>query len=297
MGELLEQASARIRAAFSAGRLPEETAAAMEAEYRRLDAHNGGVAVRSSATTEDLPDLSFAGQQDTFLNVTGAAQLRQAVVDCWSSLWTARAIGYRIRNGIPHEQAALAVVVQRMVASEVAGVLFTANPLSGLLNEMVIDATFGLGEALVSGQVEPDHYVVDSLSGAIRSVTLGAKGTATRTRAGGGVENVSQAGGRPADPVGGTSPAAGGGWQCHPAGVRNAPGHRMGLCRRRTLHLAGAADHVFVPPAAGLVRPADRVVLVRGLPGGARADDTARAGVDPTGGAGGGRKARSEGHL
>jgi phosphohistidine swiveling domain-containing protein len=184
----LARASAQIRAAFSAGKLPDEIAAPLDAAYRALGAPP--VAVRSSATTEDLPELSFAGQQDTFLNVVGERQLRQAVVDCWSSLWTARAIGYRLRNAIPHDGAALAVVVQELVPSETSGVLFTANPLSGLLSEAVIDATFGLGEALVSGQVEPDHYVADTRTGEILSLRLGNKATATQSKHGGGVENV-----------------------------------------------------------------------------------------------------------
>ncbi len=191
----LERASAQIRADFTAGKLPDEIAAPLDAAYRALGAPP--VAVRSSATTEDLPELSFAGQQDTFLNVVGERQLRAAVVDCWSSLWTARAIGYRLRNAIPHDGAALAVVVQELVPSETSGVLFTANPLSGLLSEAVIDATFGLGEALVSGQVEPDHYVADSRSGEILSQTLGNKATATQSKTGGGVENVrAEAGGK-----------------------------------------------------------------------------------------------------
>ncbi len=148
------------------------------------------VAVRSSATAEDLPDLSFAGQQDTFLNVVGDAALLEAVVRCWSSLWTARAIAYRARNGIPQEGVALAVVVQAMVESEASGVLFTANPLTGKRTETVIDATLGLGEALVSGQVEPDHYVVDVATGRIVSKTLGAKALAIRGQAGGGTTTV-----------------------------------------------------------------------------------------------------------
>ena len=188
----LENISNSIRIAFSAGKLPGEIARAVEQEYRALEPQSAGVAVRSSATTEDLPDLSFAGQQDTFLNVIGEAQLLKAVVDCWSSLWTARAIGYRQRNAIPHEQASLAVVVQRMVASEVSGVLFTANPLTGLLTETVIDATFGLGEALVSGKVEPDHYEIDTPSGNIREIRLGTKEASTRGKAGGGVESVQE---------------------------------------------------------------------------------------------------------
>ena len=188
--EALERASARIRAAFSAGRVPAEIREAVLKDYRALASSSAGVAVRSSATTEDLPDLSFAGQQDTFLNIIGEEQLLKAVVDCWSSLWTARAIGYRSRNAIPSEQAELAVVVQQMVPSEVSGVMFTVNPLTGLMSEAVIDATFGLGEALVSGQVEPDNFVVDALSGEIKQVRLGAKRVSTQPKAAGGVESV-----------------------------------------------------------------------------------------------------------
>ena len=155
-----------------------------------LDAYAGlgrpAVAVRSSATAEDLPEMSFAGQQDTYLNVIGADALLQAVVACWSSLWTARAISYRERNGVAHVDVALAVVVQQMVESEASGVLFTANPLTGLRSETVIDATVGLGEALVSGQVEPDHFVVEMSTGQIISRTLGAKALSVRSRPGGG---------------------------------------------------------------------------------------------------------------
>jgi pyruvate,water dikinase len=193
----LERASAQIRLAFSGGRLPDQIAQSVSSKYLTFSEQTGGdgssplaVAVRSSATTEDLPELSFAGQQDTFLNVVGEAQLLKALSDCWSSLWTARAIGYRAQNAIPHEDAALAVIVQAMVSSEISGVLFTANPLTGLLTESVIDATFGLGEALVSGQVEPDHFVADSFSGAINTFTLGAKAISTRGKGGGGVENL-----------------------------------------------------------------------------------------------------------
>jgi len=184
----LEKASAQIRAAFSVGAMPPEVESAIRlaaSEYREVP-----VAVRSSATAEDLPDLSFAGQQDTYLNVIGENEIINSVINCWSSLWTARAIGYRIRNQIPQEEVALAVIVQQMVPSEVSGVMFTANPLTGLRSEVVVDATFGLGEALVSGQVEPDHYVVDSYKNAIVAKTLGAKEQVTRTRPGGGVEMI-----------------------------------------------------------------------------------------------------------
>jgi len=186
----LENASSQIRAAFSAGQLDLETQASIRVAYEELQARP--VAVRSSATTEDLPELSFAGQQDTFLNVTGEQALYKAVVDCWSSLWTARAIGYRIRNNIAHADALVAVVVQAMVASEVSGVLFTANPLTGRLSESVLDATFGLGEALVSGQVEPDSFVVNTRRGEVIQKTLGAKQVATRASVGGGTETVQE---------------------------------------------------------------------------------------------------------
>lgn len=184
----LEAASRTIRARFAAGALPAGLADAVRAAY--ADLGRPAVAVRSSATTEDLPDMSFAGQQDTFLNVVGAEALLTAVIGCWSSLWTARAIAYRARNGISHDDVALAVIVQTMVQSEAAGVLFTANPLTGRRSEMVIDATFGLGEALVSGQVTPDNYIVDAAAGQILGKTTGAKAIAVRGRAGGGTVTI-----------------------------------------------------------------------------------------------------------
>ena len=188
--QALERASTQIRKAFTAGQVPPEVEVAIQAAFAELI--SSPVAVRSSATTEDLPDLSFAGQQDTFLNVINEDALMEAVVHCWSSLWTARAIGYRTRNNIDHGGAALAVIVQEMVQSEVSGVLFTANPLTGRLSESVINATFGLGEALVSGQVEPDQYVVDTLTGTIVDRMVGSKALSTRLRASGGVETVEE---------------------------------------------------------------------------------------------------------
>ena len=187
----LEAASSAIRAAFNRGQMPGGLAEEIERAYAALESTAGSppVAVRSSATAEDLPDMSFAGQQDTYLNIIGSAALQQAVVDCWSSLWTARAIGYRARNAIDHSQVSLSVVVQHMVQSEASGVLFTANPLSGLRSQTVIDATLGLGEALVSGQVEPDHYVVDSASRRIVEKTLGAKALVIRGQAQGGLQH------------------------------------------------------------------------------------------------------------
>jgi pyruvate,water dikinase len=184
----LEEASVAIQALFAGGRVPPELAAAIRDRYAALG--RPPVAVRSSATAEDLPDMSFAGQQDTYLHILGDAALEEAVVRCWGSLWTARAIGYRARNGIAPEDVALAVVVQEMVPSEASGVLFTANPLNGRRTEVVIDATLGLGEALVSGQVEPDHYVVAADDGRILGKTLGAKALVIHGQAGGGTVTV-----------------------------------------------------------------------------------------------------------
>jgi pyruvate,water dikinase len=174
----LEKSSDSIRSAFISGSMQDQLKSAIQKAY--TDLGRPPVAVRSSATAEDLPDLSFAGQQDTYLNITSDETLIQKVIECWSSLWTARAIGYRLRQGVQQNGMALSVVVQQMVTSEASGVLFTANPLTGLRSEVVIDATLGLGEALVSGLVEPDHYVVNMLNNEIVSKQLGAKGLSIR---------------------------------------------------------------------------------------------------------------------
>ncbi|CAG1016996.1 pyruvate, water dikinase [Anaerolineales bacterium] len=186
----LESGSEQIRACFRSGQIPSALADEIRRAYLTLHNQPQAVAVRSSATAEDLPDLSFAGQQDTYLNILGEEALLEAVIRCWASLWTARAIGYRARNAICHDDIALAVVVQQMVQSEASGVLFTANPLTGKRSETVIEATFGLGEALVSGQVEPDHYMVEPARGLILSKTLGAKALAIQGQQEGGTISV-----------------------------------------------------------------------------------------------------------
>ncbi|MGD8626522.1 MAG: PEP/pyruvate-binding domain-containing protein, partial [Anaerolineae bacterium] len=188
----LEAASKRIRAGFATGSLPPGLEEALQRAYDDLG--RPPVAVRSSATAEDLPGLSFAGQQDTFLNVTGEEALLQAVVRCWSSLWTARAIGYRQRQAIGQAGLALAVVVQEMVAAEAAGVLFTANPLNGKRTEMAVEATLGLGEALVSGRVEPDRYRLEAASGRVLEYSLGGKRLSIRSRTGGGTVEQAEEG-------------------------------------------------------------------------------------------------------
>ena len=133
------------------------------------------VAVRSSATAEDLPEASFAGQQDTYLNVRGEEPLLKAVQSCWGSLWTARAVAYRARQKTAAEGLAMAVVVQQMVMADAAGILFTANPVSGARDEIVINAAWGLGEAVVGGEVTPDHMVVEKASGKIKELTVSEK--------------------------------------------------------------------------------------------------------------------------
>ncbi|QFY11422.1 phosphoenolpyruvate synthase [Nonomuraea phyllanthi] len=159
--------------------------------YTELGAELGGdvpVAVRSSATAEDLPYASFAGQQDTYLNVIGSEAVVDAVRRCWASLWTDRAVAYREANGIDHAAVRLAVVVQVMVDARVAGVMFTANPVTGRRREAVIDASPGLGEAVVSGAVNPDRFVVDG--GRILERHAGDKRLSIRSVPGGGTERV-----------------------------------------------------------------------------------------------------------
>jgi phosphohistidine swiveling domain-containing protein len=181
----LEFASTAIRSAFSSHVIPSQAADQILEAYRSFK--GVPVAVRSSATAEDLPDLSFAGQQDTFLNIIGEHALLRAIIDCWSSLWTARVIGYRARNGIPQDGVSMAVIMQEMVSAGASGVLFTANPLTGSRLETVIDATIGLGEALVSGLVEPDHYVVNPTQNEFITKTLGDKRIAVLSKPGGGI--------------------------------------------------------------------------------------------------------------
>jgi rifampicin phosphotransferase len=166
---------------------PEDLRSAIDDRYRALG-DDEPVAARSSATAEDLAYASFAGQQDTYLNVIGSAALLEAVRRCWASLWTDRAVSYRNANGIDHRSVALAVVVQRMIDAAAAGVMFTANPITGTRNETVIDASPGLGEAVVSGAVNPDHFVVNSVDRGIVTRRLGDKRVMITSQPGGGTE-------------------------------------------------------------------------------------------------------------
>ena len=190
----LNACAGAARERLLAAAVPSAVAEALVEGYRHFGADEPvPVAVRSSATAEDLPFASFAGQQDTYLNVLGEAPVVDAARRCWASLWTDRAVAYRARNGIDQHTVRLAVVVQRMVDARVAGVLFTANPLSGRRHEAVIDASPGLGEAVVSGAVNPDHFVVDSATGEIRERRLGDKRVFVRAASGGGTERIESA--------------------------------------------------------------------------------------------------------
>lgn len=173
-----EQAEDKIRTLFAGHDLPEALAVELTAAYRRLGA-GAAVAVRSSATAEDLAEASFAGQQDTYLNVRTEHALHDAVKNCWASLWTARAMAYRARQNIDPASVRLAVVVQLMVEADAAGVMFTANPSNGRRDQLVISAAWGLGESAVSGSVSTDDFVLDRTAGKILSRRIADKAVMT----------------------------------------------------------------------------------------------------------------------
>jgi len=173
----LTGAANAMGALFAQAIMPPEVATAIREAYSTLQ--EPPVAVRSSATAEDLPGASFAGQMDTYLNIRGEKALLSAVRRCWASLWTARAISYRAKQGIAPHAVSLAVVVQELLPADGAGVLFTANPVNGRRDQMVIDGSWGLGEALVSGQVTPDHWVVNARNGAVLEAHVARKDVMT----------------------------------------------------------------------------------------------------------------------
>ncbi|MFQ6064496.1 MAG: phosphoenolpyruvate synthase [Candidatus Bathyarchaeia archaeon] len=163
-----EEASKRVRKIIESTPMPKEIQKPIKEAYNKLskkaDMAQVFVAVRSSATAEDLPDASFAGQQETYLNVRGEDELVSRTLKCWSSLFTPRAIFYRTEKGFRHEDVLISVGVQKMVDAQAAGVMFTINPVTGEEDHIVIEANWGLGETVVSGEVTPDHYVVDKKS-------------------------------------------------------------------------------------------------------------------------------------
>ncbi|MEU0386611.1 rifamycin-inactivating phosphotransferase [Streptomyces chartreusis] len=185
--EEIRTLSAQIRRTIEGIAIPGDVAAAITRALTQLG-EDAAYAVRSSATAEDLPTASFAGQQDTYLNVMGPTAILQHVSRCWASLFTERAVTYRQRNGIDHRTVHMAVVVQRMVVPRAAGILFTADPVTGNRKVATVDAGFGLGEALVSGLVNPDVFTVRD--GEVVARAIAAKQRAVQALPGGGTQEV-----------------------------------------------------------------------------------------------------------
>jgi pyruvate,water dikinase len=181
--EAIRALSAEVRATIEAVAIPDDLRAAITRSLVRLG-EQAAYAVRSSATAEDLPTASFAGQQDTYLNVVGREAILQHVSRCWASLFTERAVTYRLRNDMDHQKVEMAVVVQRMVFPQAAGILFTADPVSGNRKVASVEASFGLGEALVSGLVNADVYKVRD--GEVVAKTIATKQLAIDASPGGG---------------------------------------------------------------------------------------------------------------
>jgi rifampicin phosphotransferase len=181
--ESIRALSAEIRRAIEGTAVPEAVATAITAALARLG-EQVAYAVRSSATAEDLPSASFAGQQDTYLNIVGPAAILEHIGRCWASLFTERAVIYRLRNGFDQRKVNIAVVVQEMIVPDAAGILFTADPVTSNRKVVTVEASFGLGEALVSGLVNPDVYKVRD--GAVVEKVVAAKHLAIHASPGGG---------------------------------------------------------------------------------------------------------------
>jgi len=175
----LDSASAAIQTLIVNAPMPVSIVNAIEENYCKLcdncNLDDLPVAVRSSATAEDLPDASFAGQQDTYLWVRGLASVIQMAQKCWASLFTARAIDYRARMNFPHNKTLISVGVQKMVNSRTSGVMFTLNPINGDPSKVVVEGSWGFGEAIVSGAVTPDKFVVDKVVREVNERTISAK--------------------------------------------------------------------------------------------------------------------------
>ncbi len=240
--ETIRALSEEVRRTLEGIAVPDDLAAAITRALARLG-EQGAWAVRSSATAEDLPTASFAGQQDTYLNVVGPAAILRHVRRCWASLFTERAVTYRLRSGFDHRKVQMAVVVQQMVFPQAAGILFTADPVTGNRKVASVEAGFGLGEALVSGLVNADVYKVRDGEVVERAIVIkqrrhpGLAGrrdarTCDRARAAGAAGTDGCAG-----------RAARGAGPADRSALRPPPGHRMVPGRRRLPHRAEPADH------------------------------------------------------
>ena len=260
--EAIRTLSAEIRRTLEGIAIPDDLAAAITRALARLGEH-AAYAVRSSATAEDLPTASFAGQQDTYLNVVGPAAILQHVSRCWASLFTERAVTYRLRNGFDHRKVHMAVVVQRMVFPHAAGILFTADPVTSNRKVASVEASFGLGEALVSGLVNPDLYTVRD--GEVVAKAVATKRLAIHASPAGGTQErddrAGAAGAAGADGCAGRAARA-----ARPAdrsALRPPPGHRMVPGRRRLPDRPEPADHHAVPDPRGRRRGEPRLRLRR----------------------------------
>src|SRR3954464_7132751 len=183
--EAIRALSAEVRQTIEEIVIPDDLAAAITRPLARLG-EQAAYAVRSSATAEDLPAASFAGQHDTYLNVVGPAAILRQVSRCWASLFTERAVTYRLRNGFDHRKVHMAVVVQQMVSPQASGILFTADPVTSNRRVASVEAGFGLGEALVSGLVNPDRYKVRD--GEVVAKAVAAKRLAIQAAPAGGTQ-------------------------------------------------------------------------------------------------------------
>ena len=171
--EQVEETTERIKELFAAGKIPGDVLAEIENLYRALN--QPAVAVRSSATAEDMPGTSFAGQYDTYLNVTGTEELNESIKKCWASLWNSRALSYRLKQGIDSRKLAHGVVVQEFIDARKSGILFTANPVNGRRDQVLLNSSWGLGEAIVGGEVNPDQWVIDKNNGTVIEESIASK--------------------------------------------------------------------------------------------------------------------------
>ena len=182
----LKQVCDKIHRLFEKGDIPEEISQEIDRAYREIG--NYQVVVRSSATAEDLPGTSFAGQYDTYLNVSGREELYKYIKKCWASLWNSRALSYRLKHNMGNNDLAHGVVVQKLINATKSGILFTANPVNGRRDQMLLNSSWGLGEAIVGGEVTPDQWVLDRKNAAIAEENIAKKEIMT-VRKDRGIEN------------------------------------------------------------------------------------------------------------
>lgn len=190
--EAITACSRELRSRMEATALPQDLLQELEAGLAQLEAGRSGtpVAVRSSATTEDAADASFAGLQDTYLWVRGAAAVQARLRSCWASLYSVESISYRLRHGFPESAVAMAVVVQRMVDARSAGVMFTRSPTTGDRSVITIEGAWGLGSAVVGGEVTPDRWVIGKITGEISVREISDKHIEHRPLEAGGIHSV-----------------------------------------------------------------------------------------------------------